>query len=266
MFSLKDKVAVITGAASGLGKATAERFAKAGAKVVIADIQDGSDVAKSTGGIYVKTDVSKESEVKALMESAAEKFGKIDIVINNAGTEGVAGMVTDIKEEDLDKGININLKGVLWGIKHAVPHMTGGGSIINTASYAGAFGTPTYGIYVITKASIIALTKTAALELAPMKIRVNAICPSTMDTPMAYVEGAEIELKVSTMLQAIERLGTPEEAAALFHFLAAEESAFITGQAIMLDGGLSAGPALGMVGVLYEKAAGESLDLNSLKK
>jgi NAD(P)-dependent dehydrogenase (short-subunit alcohol dehydrogenase family) len=266
MFSLAGKVAVVTGGASGIGKATALRFSAAGANVVVADVADGSAVAKEIGGLFVKTDVSRETEVKALMEAAVAKFGKLDIVVNNAGiAEAATRMITDLDEADLDRVFSVNLKGVLWGIKHGAPRMTAGGSIINTSSYAGLFGTPTYCIYVITKASILGVTKTAALELAPLGIRVNAICPSTVDTPMAYIEGAEIELAVSAMMQPIQRIAKAEEAAALFHFLASDEAAFITGAAIPLDGGLSAGPALGMVGILYEKAAGQQLNLDAYR-
>ncbi|MCD6571199.1 MAG: SDR family oxidoreductase [Deltaproteobacteria bacterium] len=262
MFSLKGKVAVITGGASGFGKATALRFARAGAKVVLADINDASNVAKETRGIYVKTDVSKEDQVKNLMERAVSEFGKLDIVVNNAGEEGEGGLIQDIREEALDKVLNVNLKGVVWGIKHAVPRISDGGSIMNTASYAGLFGTPMYGDYVISKAAIISITKTAALELAPRGVRVNCICPGTCDTPMAYIEGGEIELKLASMLQPLGRLGKTEEVAALFHFLASDESAFITGLAIPIDGGMSAGPSLGVIQPLYEMVSSQKLNLS----
>jgi 3alpha(or 20beta)-hydroxysteroid dehydrogenase len=254
MFSLMGKVAVITGAASGFGKATALRFAKAGAKVVLGDIDDAGDVAKAAGGLYVKTDVANEADVKHLMERAVTEYGKLDVVVNNAGIGGKDSLVQEIDEESINATLNINFKGVLWGIKYAAINMQDEGSIINTASYAGLYGTPMMGVYIASKAAIIGITKTAALELAPRTIRVNCICPGIFDTPMIYNEGPsyEIEVKVSQMLQPIGRLGKPEEVAALFHFLASDESAFITGQAIAIDGGMSAGPSLGVIGPLYE--------------
>lgn len=271
MFSLQGKVAVITGGASGFGKATAVRFSQAGAKVVVADIKDASDVAKETRGIYVKTDVSQEDQVKNLMDRAVAEFGKLNIVVNNAGISGETLLVENISAEALDKAFNVNFKGVLWGIKHAAACMADGGSIMNTASYAGLFGTPMYGIYVVCKSAIIGITKTAALELAPRGIRVNCICPGTCDTPMAYEGGAvEIELKLATKLQPLGRLGKSEEIAALYHFLASDESAFITGQAISIDGGMSAGPSLGVIMPLYEMIAGqkveEKVDISNISK
>jgi 3alpha(or 20beta)-hydroxysteroid dehydrogenase len=246
MFSLKDKVAVITGGASGIGKATGLRFSQAGAKVVLADIQDGSDVAREAGGIFVKTDVSKEGQVKALMEAAVSEYGKLDIVVNNAGI-GEGNEIKDISEAELDRILGVNTKGVLWGMKHSVPHIADGGSIINTASYAGLAAFPSYGSYTASKCAVIGLTKTAALELAPRGIRVNAVCPGTIDTPINAGPMAEVELALATHVHPLRRLGRPEEVAALFHFLASDESAFITGVAIPIDGGLSAGIGLGII-------------------
>ncbi len=265
MFSLQGKVAVVTGAASGLGKATALRFARAGAKVVLADIADASGVAREAGGVYVRTDVSVEEQVKDLMQAAVEEYGMLTTVVNNAGISGEMSTVDGISREAIDKALDVNFKGVLWGIKHAVPRIEDGGSIMNTASYAGLLGTPTYGVYVASKAAIIAITRTAALELAPRGIRVNCICPGTADTPMAYVEGAEIELKLSCMLQPLGRLIQAEEVAALYHFLASDDCAMITGQAIAIDGGMSAGPSLGVIGPLYEKIFNDTLKIEDFK-
>lgn len=256
MFSLKDKVAVITGGASGIGRATALRFSQAGAKVVLADIQDGSGVARQAGGIFVKTDVSREEQVKALIEAAVSEYGRLHIVVNNAGV-GEGNEIKDISEAELDRILDVNTKGVLWGMKHAVPHVSDGGSIINTASYAGVAAFPSYGSYTASKCAVIGLTRTAALELAPRGIRVNAVCPGTIDTPINEGPMAEVELALAKHVHPLGRLGQPEEVAALFHFLASDESSFITGIAIPIDGGLSAGIGLGiiepMLGLILEK-------------
>jgi 3alpha(or 20beta)-hydroxysteroid dehydrogenase len=265
MFSLDGKVAVVTGAASGLGKATALRFARAGAKTVLADIADATAAAEEAGGIYVKTDVSQEGQVRDLMQTAVSAYGKLTTVVNNAGIGGQMCTLDGITREGIDGALDINFKGVLWGIKHAAPLIEDGGTIMNTASYAGLFGTPTYGCYVASKAAIIAITKTAALELAPRGIRVNCICPGTADTPMAYIEGAEVELKLACMLQPLGRLVQPEEVAALYHFLASDDCAMVTGAAIPIDGGMTAGPGLGVIGPLYEKIFSEVLNIEDFK-
>jgi 3alpha(or 20beta)-hydroxysteroid dehydrogenase len=265
MFSLQGKVAVVTGAASGLGKATALRFARAGAKVVLADIADAAEAAAEAGGIYMKTDVSREEQVEELMQAAVSAYGKLTTVVNNAGIGGQMGTLDSITREGIDEALDINFKGVLWGIKHAAPLIEDGGSIMNTASYAGLYGTPTYGCYVASKAAIIAITKTAALELAPRGIRVNCICPGTADTPMAYIEGAEVELKLACMLQPLGRLVQPEEVAALYHFLASDDCSMVSGVAIPIDGGMAAGPGLGVIGPLYEKIFSEALNIEDFK-
>jgi 3alpha(or 20beta)-hydroxysteroid dehydrogenase len=255
MFSLEEKVAVVTGGASGIGEATAHRFARAGAKVVIGDIADASTVAKEVGGLAVPTDVSREEEVANLLESALREFGRLDVVVNNAGV-GAGGFLNTLTEEELDKVLNVNLKGVVWGIKHAAPRIADGGSIMNTASLAGPMGAPSYGAYAASKAAVVGITKTAALELAPRRIRVNCVCPGTIDTPM-MAEGADedVEYQLAGLLHALGRMGRPEEVAALFHFLASDESAFITGQAIAIDGGMGTGPNLGVIGTLVQTVA-----------
>jgi len=246
MFSLKGKVAVITGGASGIGKATALRFSKAGAKVVLADIQDAGDVAKEAGGIYVRTDVTKEGEVQALMEKAVSECGKLDIVCNNVGVD-FGAPIEEMKEEDFDRIMNINAKSVLWGVKHAAPRMSDGGSIINTSSLAGLIGFPEYTAYCSSKFAIVGISKTAALELAPRRIRVNCVCPGSVDTPMMQVESAQAELALVPYLYPLGRMSTAEEIAALFHYLASDESAIMTGLAIPIDVGYSAGFGLQLI-------------------
>jgi 3alpha(or 20beta)-hydroxysteroid dehydrogenase len=257
-FSLEGKVAVVTGGASGIGEATARRFARAGARVVTGDVADASAVAKATDGLFVRTDVSRESDVESLLEAAVGAYGRLDVVVNNAGI-GAGSFLATLSEQDLDANLNVNLKGVVWGIKHAAARIADGGSIMSTASLAGLIGAPSYGAYVASKAAVIGITRTAALELAPRRIRVNCVCPGTIDTPMARTPEGDVEWRLAGLLHPLGRTGRPEEVAALFHFLASDESAFITGQAIAIDGGLSAGPGLGVIGSLYQKLAGEEL-------
>jgi len=241
MFSIDGKVAVITGAASGIGLATARRFAAAGAWVVLADVNEASHIAAQIGADFVRTDVSREEEVEALMQRAAKSLGRIDVVINNAGFGTTPNLLVSAPATDFERSFQVNTMGVVFGIKHAVPHMTNGGSIVNTASVAGVQGAVSYSAYSASKAAIINITQTAALELAPLAIRVNCVCPGTVNTPMAYKEGVEAELAIAHKIMPLGRLCEPEEVAALFHFLASDDAAFISGQAICIDGAMTAG-------------------------
>ncbi len=257
MFSIDGKVAVITGAASGIGLATARRFAAAGAWVVLADVNEASHIAAQVGGDFVRTDVSREEEVEALMKRAAKPLGHIDIVINNAGIASDSKMLVSAPAADFERSFGVNTMGVVFGIKHAVPHMSQGGAIINTASVAGVQGALTYGAYAASKAAIINITQTAALELAPMGIRVNCVCPGTVNTPMIYQGASDPEVAIAEKMMPLGRLCEPEEVAALFHFLASDDAAFISGQAICIDGAMTAGLGLGIVTTLLSAVAGE---------
>ena len=254
MFSLEGKAAVVTGGASGIGLATVKRFAEAGARVVIADIRDAEELAREVDGLFVKTDVTQEDQVKALMDTTAERYGRIDVVINNAGGGEGSGpnLIPFLPAEDFEAGYRLNLMGVVFGIKHAVEHMSDGGSIVNTSSVAGVQGVPTYAPYVASKAAVIGVTRTAALELAARNIRVNCVCPGTVDTPMAYGEEVQAELKIAAMMMPLGRLCKPEEVAALFHFLVADDCSFVSGQAICIDGGMTAGISMGLILPLLE--------------
>lgn len=255
MFSLEGKIAVVTGGASGIGRATVERFARAGARLCIGDLNDASDLAGQVGGVFVKTDVTKEEQVKALMDTAAEKYSGIDVVVNNAGGGAVSehDFMTFLSTEDFDACYRLNLLGVVYGIKHSVDHMTRGGSILNTASLAGLQGAPRYAPYTAAKAGVIGISRTAAIELAARNIRVNCVCPSVVDTPLARRADVSGEFKLAPYLMPLGRVCTPEEVAAVFHFLASDEASLITGQAISIDGGMTAGLSMRLVTPLLEK-------------
>src|SRR5215216_3220642 len=261
MARLAGKVAVITGAASGMGEATARLFAEEGAAVLIADVQDekGEAVAGETaasGGraAYTHADVSTGEDVQAMFRRAAELFGGIDIVYNNAGVGYNEGQVGDASEEDFDRIIAIDLKGVWLGMKHCLPYLLqrGGGSIISTASIAGLLGFPTLGAYSAAKGGVIQLTKVLAVEYAEQNIRANCICPGGIATPLVldnprFQGGIPRDLLVSGMarMQPIRRAGQPLDIAQAALWLASDESSFVTGQAIVVDGGFVVDSARG---------------------
>lgn len=246
-FSLKNKVAVVTGGGSGLGLATAARFAQAGANVVMADICNASELAVKTGCQFIKTDVTKEADVESLMKRTHSMFGNIDIVVNNAGIILPEQLLTDAVLDDFKKLYEVNVFGVVNGLKYAPPYMNDGGAILNTASNSANGDYAGYGAYISSKCAVVGLTKAAAIELAPRNIRVNCICPNTIDTPMAYADGCETELKVMTITAPLGRMCKAEEAAALYHFLASDDCRYITGEDIYIDGGLKAGPSIQMI-------------------
>lgn len=254
MDRLKDKVALITGAGSGLGRETALLFAREGAAVAVADLDEGggSDTASriaQLGGraIFVRTDVTHSTEIKAMVEETVRTFGRLDVLYNNAGVATEATPIEEITPQQCDRVLALNVRGVLLGCKHgaaAIARTAGGGAIINTASTVALKGRPNMSVYAASKGAIVALTKSLAVELAPKKIRVNTICPTAADTPAlaaflaAQGRGAVEEMK-KAMAAAIpmKRLAQPADVANLALFLASDESAFVTGLSIPVDGG-----------------------------
>lgn len=243
-FSLQDKVAVITGAQQGVGLAIAKRFTQAGAKVVMAARNSngkGEEIAKELGAVFVKTDVSDEEQVKHLIEKAVELHGRIDVLVNNAAIIIPEADIQDIATEDAKKIFDVNYFGYFYTIKHAVKHMPDGAAMINLSSNAGVQAFPGYAAYNSAKGAINLLTRTVALELADRGIRVNAICPASIDTPMLYQPGCENELAMARYCWPLGRPCKAEEVAALAHFLAADDCPYITGEDIQIDGGYTAG-------------------------
>jgi NAD(P)-dependent dehydrogenase (short-subunit alcohol dehydrogenase family) len=277
---LDDKVAIVTGGASGMGLATVERFVAEGASVVITDLppadfdslvdrigesqaklhyrnrekdgpNDGYAIAERLGdsATFVPADVTVADELATVIDEAVRRFGGLDIMFNNAGVGGAEGSVIDCPEPVFDRIIDVDLKAVWRGIKLAAPHMIdrGGGSIISTSSGAALMGIPGLAAYSAAKGGVVALTRAAAMELASKHIRVNCICPGGIVTPIIYQSpmfDANIDPDtlrgVLAMAHPIPRAGEPDDIANIALWLASDEASFVTGQAIAVDGGLSA--------------------------
>ncbi len=247
---LAGRVAVITGGASGIGKATAELFAKEGAKVVIGDLATsaGAKVAEKMGAVFFPTDVSKSEDVDALVKTATDKYGRLDVMFNNAGI-GIGSPLLGTTAEDYYRTIRIDLDGVYWGLQAAGKVMVaaGRGAIVNTASVAGLIGSTGLSAYNAAKHGVVGLTRNAALEFAPFGVRVNCICPGVIETPLvmdnfAVVEGAR---KMLDAMHPLGRMGQPQEVAKAVLFLASDDASFVTGHALAVDGGMMAGLGAG---------------------
>lgn len=250
MKQLDNKVAIVTGGTSGIGRAAALALAAAGAKVVVAGRREseGTETLKQVQaaggeGLFVRTDVAKEADLVALVQKTLEKFGRLDIAFNNAGIESL-GPVTEANEAEYRRVFDINVWGVLAAIKHEVPAMlkTGGGSIINTSSIAGHVGMAGASIYAASKFAVEGITKAAALELAKQGVRVNAVAPAAIETDMIdRFAGKEGDMRsYLTSLHPIGRMGKPREIADAVVWLASEQSSFVTGHSLILDGGFTA--------------------------
>jgi NAD(P)-dependent dehydrogenase (short-subunit alcohol dehydrogenase family) len=249
---LKDKVAIVTGGGSGIGQAISKLFVQEGAKVVVADVNpdNGKQTLKliksskrETQAKFIQTDVSKASEAENMVSFAVKEYRKLDILVNNAGI-AMRKNVVELPESDWDRCININLKGIYLCSKFAIPEMikSGGGSIINMSSIYGIQGAPIRAAYAASKGGVTILTKSMALDFAPYKIRVNCICPGFCDTPLvkAVVKTPEERQRLID-LHPLKRLATPEDIAYGALYLASDEALFVSGIALPIDGGFSAG-------------------------
>jgi NAD(P)-dependent dehydrogenase (short-subunit alcohol dehydrogenase family) len=253
MGRIQGKVAVITGAASGMGRATAIRFAKEGASIVLTDLNSqGGETAvaecAAAGGraVFQRTDVTSEPDIKAAVARAVKEFGRIDIMFNNAGIAGAVGPIEKVESEAWDRTIATLLRAVYLGMKYSIPEMrkVGGGSIISTASVAGLRGVGYLAAYSAAKAAVVNLTQAVAIEVGHDKIRVNCICPGGVNTPLIHrgrpgaEEGAEQRM---AKMQPIPRAGKPDDIANMALFLASDESNWISGTAMVVDGGVNTG-------------------------
>lgn len=249
MGTIKDKVAIITGASSGIGKAIAVLFAKEGAKVVVSDIDEkkGKEVVKEIndkGGesFFVKADSSSAEDNKKLVEKTVEKYGALHIAVNNAGIAGPSANVGEYPIDGWEKVIAINLNGVFYGMRYQIPAMekSNGGSIINMASILGSVGFPTSAAYVAAKHGVVGLSKNAALEYATKNIRINSVGPGFIKTPLVEENLDADTLKFLETKHAMNRLGEPNEVAELCLWLASDKSSFVTGSYYTVDGGYTA--------------------------
>lgn len=251
----EDRVAIVTGAAGGIGRATAVRLASEGARVVATDLKDSpiDDTARAVEGaggeiVVVEHDVTRSDQWQRVVSEATARFGGVDWLVNNAGIEGAIAPIEHSPEEMFDRVMAVNVKGVFLGLKAALPALRarGGGAIVNVASVAGLTGDPNIAPYVASKHAVIGLTRSAAVGGAPDQIRVNAVCPSPIETRMMRALEAgmapEDPHAIKAMLNQripLGRYGTPEEVAALIAFLCSDDARFITGSIYTVDGGMT---------------------------
>ncbi len=245
MGRLQDKVTIVTGAGSGIGRAIVVRFAAEGARVMALDV-NGSEqkVATTAQGVVVPMhcDVSREEDIVAVVAECRRRYGRLDVLCNNAGIGGARKRIHELSMLEWDRVIDVNVRGAFMVLKHCLPLMleSGGGAVVNTASIGSFRATPGSSAYITSKGAMMMLTQTAALEYVKDNIRVNAVCPGTIETPI--LDGATPETMAMLLSRIPQgRLGKPEEVAALALFLASDEASHITGQGYLIDGGRSAG-------------------------
>jgi NAD(P)-dependent dehydrogenase (short-subunit alcohol dehydrogenase family) len=247
---LEGKVSIVTGAGSGIGKATAVRFAEEGARVTCVDIDRASVEATAAqigeAAVAVTADIADASQVRAYTDATVERWGKLDVVFNNAGVN-LPGVFHEASDEVIDRTLDVNVKGTMYGCRYAIPHMLrqGGGSLINTTSVNGLVAEPFLTVYAASKGAIVMLSKGIALDYAKLGIRCNALAPGWVDTPINYAHaemlgGLDYVYSTIDSFQPVGRPGEPREIANVALFLASDESSFVTGTVIVADGGMTA--------------------------
>lgn len=241
---LENKVAIITGGGGDIGRTTAVRFAKEGASILVADLEleageETVNLIKKAGGKaeFIRTDMSSEEDVKNMVQKAIDIFGKIDILYNNAGVNSDEKKMPDVSLEEWQKVIDVNLTGVFLGMKHTIPRMESGSSIVNTSSIAGIKGQKLVAAYAASKSGVIALTQSASTEFGRKNIRVNAVAPGIIDTNMVEEWKKTDKWPILSTANVLRRIGEVEEVANAVLFLASDEASFITGETIVVDGG-----------------------------
>lgn len=248
---LRDKVAIVTGGAAGIGRATVERFSEEGARVVIADLdeiagRETQAAIASTGGdaLFVRTDVSLEGDARQLTERALAAYGRVDVLVNNAAAFVLKGL--DASPSDWHRSLGVNVVGTAMVSRYAVEAMSGGGAIVNLGSISSFVAQPDFVTYSATKAAIVQMTRNMALDLAPANIRVNCVCPGTILTRASYDHMERVGMTLEEFVaeegpkHLLNRVGTPREVANAILFLASDEASFITGTYLMVDGGYTA--------------------------
>ncbi len=251
MGTMTGKVALVTGASAGIGRATALAFAERGANVVIADLDvergemtAAEAAAHGVDAMFVRTDVALERDVDGLLAQTVDRFGRLDYAFNNAGIEGAQAPTAESTVENWDRVIRINLTGVYLCVRAEIPRIlaSGGGAIVNNSSVAGLVGFAGSPAYVASKHGIVGLTKTAALEYATQGVRVNAVCPGVIETEMItrFTHGERAATAAMVEMEPIGRLGVPDEIAGAVMWLCSDDASFVTGQAIAVDGGFVA--------------------------
>jgi NAD(P)-dependent dehydrogenase (short-subunit alcohol dehydrogenase family) len=252
MFSLEGKTALVTGGTSGIGLMVGKRFIAAGARVCVVGRRDtGHEIARKIGAHFLQHDVSEETAVVAILQNAEQLLGKLDILVLNAGDGSLGAPLADTSSDLMQQVFQVNTFGTFFGLKHGPAHMHDKGSIICTSSSATGYRPPLFEPYASSKAAIDSLVRSAAMELGPRGIRVNAVCPGGVATEMAPYD-AELDRRFGQLNALGRGFMTEREIVGVYHFLASEEASFITGQAVAVDGGSGLGCSLSLYGLIAE--------------
>ena len=255
MFSVKDKVVLVTGGGSGIGLAIVQRMLAAGAAVAFCNRSDHSELADRLGAAFMRADVSDEEQVRALMGQVSDRLGPIDVLVNNAAVWDFDCPITTGNTDAFRRDHDINVMGTVYCIKHGAPVMADGGAIINLSSLAAHISVPEYGPYSASKAAVDAVTRTAAIELGDRGIRVVSVAPGTVATEhLATETDSEAEVAAFNNLTPLRRVCEMDEVAATVHFLASDDCRYISGSSLVLDGGMLAGLSVGLCEMLLSTA------------